>query len=151
MSRAMNQRSVAIGQPARQVGQQPRLGVHVPHHVAHLVKRLGRRLDDQVDPVVEQRQLGIGDDARDLDQRIALDIESCHLAVDPNQPVVHSNKVKGKKHRAERARAPPRPARSSGSAGWPGNVAFVRADAGLKPGIRTLGSARVLTLGSGRG
>ena len=79
--------------PARQVGEQARRGVHLAHHVAHLVKRLGRRLDDQVNAVVEQVQLGIGHEARDLDQRVPLDVQPSHLAVDPHQPVVHPNYI----------------------------------------------------------
>lgn len=77
---------------ARQVGEQPGRRVHVPHDVAYLIDSLGWWLDDQVDPAVEQIQLPVGHDARDLDQRVPLDVEPRHLAVDPYQPVVHPHK-----------------------------------------------------------
>ena len=41
-------------------------------------------------------ELAVGDHARDLDQRVPLEVEPGHLAVDPHQPVVHPTKVKGK-------------------------------------------------------
>ena len=37
------------------------------------------------DAVVEQGQVGVGDDARDLDDHVALDIEPGHLEIDPHQ------------------------------------------------------------------
>jgi hypothetical protein len=69
--------------------QQPRRGVHVADHVGHLVQRLGRRLDDLIDAVVEQVELAVGHQAGDLDQRVVRQVETGHLAVDPDEPVGH--------------------------------------------------------------
>ena len=33
-------------------------------------------------------EVGVGDDARDLDDHVALDVETGHLEVDPHQVVV---------------------------------------------------------------
>ena len=70
------------------LGQQSRLRVHLAHEVAHLRERLGVGVHDELDAVVERGQLGVGDDARDLDDHVGLDVEAGHLEVDPHQPVV---------------------------------------------------------------
>src|SRR5206468_4228954 len=53
---------------------------------------LGGRLDDQVDALVEQVEPAVGHQAGNLDEGIAFDVEPCHLAVDPDEPVVHPHK-----------------------------------------------------------
>ena len=68
--------------------EQPRLGVHLADEVVHTRERVGVLMDDDVDAVVERRELGVGDDARDLDDRVALDVEAGHLEVEPHQMVV---------------------------------------------------------------
>ena len=45
-------------------------------------------MDDDVDAVVERRQVGVGDDARDLDDRVLFDVEARHLEVEPHEGVV---------------------------------------------------------------
>ena len=55
------------------------------HRVQHVVGDV----DDHVEAVVEQGEVGLGDEDRDLDQRVAGQVESGHLAVDPHQPVGH--------------------------------------------------------------
>ena len=59
------------------------------HEVDHLVERLRRRLDDHVDALAEDVELEVGDQRRDLDQRVGAEVEAGHLAVDPHQSVVH--------------------------------------------------------------
>ena len=51
-------------------------------------ERGGVLVDDDVDAVVERRQVRVGDDARDLDDRVLLDVETRHLEVEPHQVVV---------------------------------------------------------------
>ena len=83
---AFGGRGVGVG--AFDLRQQPRLRVHLADEVVHR-DELGRVLvDDELDALVEGRQCRIGDDARDLDDRVALDVEAGHLEVDPDQSVV---------------------------------------------------------------
>ena len=63
--------------------------MHLPHYVFHLVQRLGGRLDNQVETLAEHVEFAVGDQAGDLDQGVALQVEPCHLTVDPHQPVRH--------------------------------------------------------------
>jgi hypothetical protein len=46
-------------------------------------------VDDDVDPVVERGEIGICHDHRHFDQRVAAQIETGHLAIDPHQPIRH--------------------------------------------------------------
>ena len=63
--------------------------MHLAHEVVHLVDRLGRRLDDDVDALPEHVELEVGDQGRDLDQRIGAEVEPGHLTVDPDESVIH--------------------------------------------------------------
>src|SRR6516165_5432380 len=45
-------------------------------------------MDDDVDAVVERVQLRVGDDAGDLDDRVALDVQPRHLEIEPYELVV---------------------------------------------------------------
>src|SRR5699024_511534 len=54
----------------------------------HAGQRLGRGLDDDVDAVPEDVQIGVGHEHGDLDESVALLVESGHLAVDPDDAVV---------------------------------------------------------------
>jgi hypothetical protein len=67
--------------------------MHLADHVLHRFQGLGRRLDDQVDALVEQVELGVGHQARDLDEGVALDVEPRHLAVNPHEPVFHPDRL----------------------------------------------------------
>ena len=71
--------------------QQPGGLVHLAHEVVHLVQRLGGRLDDEVDTVAEDVEVEVGDEGGDLDQRIGAEVEPGHLAVDPDEAVVHAH------------------------------------------------------------
>ena len=66
--------------------------MHGAHEVAHLVERLGGRLDDHVDAVAEHVEVEVGDQGRDLDQRVGAEVEPGHLAVDPDQSFVHARR-----------------------------------------------------------
>ncbi len=81
------------GDARGELGQQPGRGVHLPHHVFHLVQRLGRRLDDQVKALAQRSERTVGNQAGDLDQGIPLQVEPCHLTVDPHQPVRHPSSL----------------------------------------------------------
>ena len=59
----------------------------VAHEVAHVVERGLVGLDDDVESGVEDVQVEVGDDDGDLDEFVDLDIESRHLAVDPDEPI----------------------------------------------------------------
>jgi acyl-CoA thioesterase FadM len=76
------------GHAAVELLEQPGDGVHVHHEGIHALQRLGRGLDHDVDAVPEDVQIGVGHEHGDLDQRIALLVESGHLAVDPDDAVV---------------------------------------------------------------
>ena len=63
--------------------------MHAADEVAHLVQRRGGGFDDQVHPVAEHVELTVGDQGGDLDQRILGDVQTGHLAVDPDHHLVH--------------------------------------------------------------
>ena len=65
--------------------------MHLADVVAHLGDRLVRRLDDDVDAVAEHVEVEVGDQGRDLDQRVVLQVETGHLAVDPDQALAHAS------------------------------------------------------------
>ena len=62
--------------------------MHLAHEVVHLRECVVVLVDHDVDAVVEDVELGVGDDARDLDDRVALDVEAGHLEIEPHQLVV---------------------------------------------------------------
>ena len=49
---------------------------------------LGGGPDDDVDTVAEHVQLGVGDQCRNLDQRVRRQVQTRHLAVDPDDPIL---------------------------------------------------------------
>ena len=64
--------------------------MHLLHELHHLVERLPRRLDHDVDSVTEHVQVEVGDERRDLDQGVCLEVEAGHLAVDPDKSLGHN-------------------------------------------------------------
>ena len=69
---------------------QPGPAVHLRNDVDHPVERRVVGVDHHVHAVAEDVQIGIGDQCRDLDEPVGLQIQSGHLAVDPYQFVTHS-------------------------------------------------------------
>ena len=67
---------------------QPGLRVHVADEVVHARERGVVLVDDDLHAVVEQGQVGVGDDAGDLDDHVVLDIEPGHLEIDPRRSAV---------------------------------------------------------------
>ena len=58
------------------------------HVVVHAGERGGVGVDDEVDPVVEGVERGVGHDAGDLDDDVLFDLETGHLEIDPHELVV---------------------------------------------------------------
>src|SRR4029077_11058162 len=56
--------------------------------VVHLGERLGWLVHDDVDALVERRELAVGDQRRDLDDHVAAEVEAGHLQVERAQPVI---------------------------------------------------------------
>ena len=77
------------GDAGLELVEQPGLLVHVPHEVAHLLQRLGRRLDDEVDAVAEHVEVEVGHERGHLDECVGPEVETGHLAVDPDESFVH--------------------------------------------------------------
>ena len=48
------------------------------------------RVDDHVDAVAQDVEFGVGDQHRDFDEPVGLQIQAGHLTVDPHQFVTHS-------------------------------------------------------------
>ena len=72
-----------------------------------VVQRLLRRLDDDVHAVAEHVELGVGDEGGDLDQGVVPEVETGHLAVDPDHLVVafgHGGHPRGRGAAAHRHR-----------------------------------------------
>ena len=69
-------------------------------------------------PSSSELELGVGDDARDLDDHVALDVETGHLEVDPHQPVVVARE-RGHRAARYRGRGPARAARVRFGGRWP--------------------------------
>src|SRR5699024_5802945 len=90
--------------------------VHVHHERVHAGQGLGRGLDDDVDAVPEDVQIGVGHEHGDLDESVALLVESGHLAVDPDDAVVDGTCGAGS-HRTTLARARTRDRRGSDARG----------------------------------
>lgn len=80
---------LAEGDAAGEGLQEAGRGVHVPDDLGHLGDRLGRGLDHDVDALVQDVELAVGDQCGYLDERVVAQVESRHLAVDPDQPLVH--------------------------------------------------------------
>ncbi len=60
-------------------------------HVDHGRQRLIVGVNDHVQAVPEDVQVGVGDQNRDLDQAVGLEVQACHLAVDPYKFVSHED------------------------------------------------------------
>ena len=54
--------------------QQAGRRVHLAHEVAHLLERLGRGADQDVDPVAEHVELGVGDHRGALAERVGAEV-----------------------------------------------------------------------------
>ena len=78
-----------MSMPSSSSASRPELSCIVADEVAHLVERLRGRLDDDVDAVAEHVELEVGDEGRDLDEGVGLEVEPGHLAVDPHQVFIH--------------------------------------------------------------
>jgi hypothetical protein len=63
--------------------------VHVADEVAHGGEHLIARLDHDVDPVAEDVEVPVGDQRGHLDQPVAEEIQTGHLAVDPDEFAAH--------------------------------------------------------------
>ena len=63
--------------------------MHLGHEVVHLGEVFGRRVHDEVDALVDEVELGVGDQHRDLDDGVADGVQPRHLEVDPHEPVGH--------------------------------------------------------------
>ena len=59
--------------------------MHSPHHVEHVGEGLGRLVNDEIDAVVLDREVVVGDQSRDLDDHISVRVEAGHLEVHPHQ------------------------------------------------------------------
>jgi hypothetical protein len=70
------------------LGQQPRLRVHLAYEVVHLGQDLGRLVHDQVEPVGQHFELRVGDEHRELDDLVSLQVEAGHLEIDPHEAIV---------------------------------------------------------------
>ncbi len=58
--------------------------MHVADHVDHAVELLVVGVDDHVDAFAEHVEIGVGDQGGHLDQRVVAEVETGHLAVDPD-------------------------------------------------------------------
>ena len=63
--------------------------MHLANHVEHAVEQRVLRVDHHVDAVTEDVQIRVGDQRRHLDERVAAEVESGHLTVDPHQKITH--------------------------------------------------------------
>ena len=103
--------------------------MHLAHEVVHLLERRVRRADDDVDAVAEHGQLVVGDEGGDLDERVGLERQPGHLAVDPDDAVglcaVGARGGHGGHARARRVGSPPavRAATALGSRAMSGDLA----------------------------
>ena len=57
--------------------------MHVPHEVVHLGQRARRLVHDEVDAVVERLEVVVGDERRDLDDHVTVEVEAGHLEIEP--------------------------------------------------------------------
>ena len=57
-------------------------------------------MNDDLDAVVERDERRVGDDARDLDDHVGLDVETGHLQVDPHQAIVDARLCRRCRHAA---------------------------------------------------
>ena len=59
--------------------------MHVAHERRHRVEDVVMGVDHDVEALVDDLEIGIGDQDGDLDEGVATQIEASHLAVDPHQ------------------------------------------------------------------
>ena len=62
--------------------------MHVAHEVVHARELVVVGVHDEVDAVVDGREVRVGHDARNLDDHVLFDVEARHLEVDPHEPSV---------------------------------------------------------------
>ncbi|MBG9885725.1 hypothetical protein ABE10_03820 [Bacillus toyonensis] len=62
--------------------------MHLGDELAHVLQGRGSWGDDDLQARIEWSELEVGDHHGDLDQFVDPEVESRHLAVDPDEPVV---------------------------------------------------------------
>jgi hypothetical protein len=62
--------------------------VHAPHEVVHACELLRALVHHEVDAVVNRCQIGVGDDAGNLHDRVLTNVEPRHFEIEPHQPAV---------------------------------------------------------------
>src|SRR5439155_5765467 len=73
---------------------QARAGVHIGDDGDHRRQRGVVSVDYHVDTVAEDVEVRVGDQHRDLDEQIGLEVKASHLTVDPHQFVTHRGHIK---------------------------------------------------------
>ena len=68
---------------------QPRAGVHLGDDRDHRGQHGVVGVDHHVDAVAQDVEVGVGDQHRDLDEPVGLEVKAGHLTVDPHQFVTH--------------------------------------------------------------
>ena len=63
--------------------------MHGPDEVAHPLEHPGGRFDHEVDALAEHVELAVGDQRGYLDQGVVGEVQTGHLAVDPDQLPTH--------------------------------------------------------------
>ena len=79
--------SLSHADPIGVSGSSPRFGVHLLHDLRHVRHGCFGGADDVGHAVVQRSQVRLRDNTCDLDQFVAVEVQSCHLAVEPDQPV----------------------------------------------------------------
>src|SRR3954454_241663 len=100
--------------------------MHAANEVSHLVQRLLAWLDHQVDTLAEDVELGVGDQRGHLDEFVALQVEAGHLAVHPDEQLVHPDHSTVLQPR-------PAPPAAPATVGWAGHTAVRVAPATPRP------------------
>ena len=67
--------------------------MHLADKIAHPSQLLFTRLDQHVDALTQHVQVLVRDECRNLDQRVAFQVQPGHLAVNPHQFIAHRSRV----------------------------------------------------------
>ena len=62
--------------------------MHLAHEIVHFAHGRGGLVNHDIDSVIDQVEIVIGDDASDFDDDMTVGFEARHLKIDPNQTVV---------------------------------------------------------------
>ena len=84
------------------------LGVHRTNELAHGLECARIGLDDDAEPRVDGGQVVVGDDDRDLDELVDLEVEPGHFTVDPDQSVTRGSHAASLAGGADMSRRPER-------------------------------------------